>query len=138
MLVKVLIKRRVKKGKVVEVFKQLRRIRSEAMKQEGYISGETMIDPDDAQKILVISTWQSIDNWLEWRENDARKSANTQLDDLLEGPTEYENYIYSKFYLKVSAREDVALAMEERVNARVIISGRVQGVFFRMETKRAA
>jgi len=28
--------------------------------------------------------------------------------------------------------------MEERVNARVIISGRVQGVFFRMETKRAA
>ena len=108
MLVKVLIKRRVKKGKVVEVFKQLRRIRSEAMKQEGYISGETMIDPDDAQKILVISTWQSIDNWLEWKENDTRKSANTQLDDLLEGPTEYENYIYSKFYLKVSAKEDGA------------------------------
>ena len=28
--------------------------------------------------------------------------------------------------------------MEEKVNARAIISGRVQGVFFRVETKRAA
>ena len=28
--------------------------------------------------------------------------------------------------------------MDNKVNARVIISGRVQGVFFRMETKRAA
>jgi acylphosphatase len=28
--------------------------------------------------------------------------------------------------------------MEDRVSARVIIKGRVQGVFFRMETKRAA
>ncbi|MGD8291196.1 MAG: acylphosphatase [Desulfobacterales bacterium] len=28
--------------------------------------------------------------------------------------------------------------MEDKVRARAIISGRVQGVFFRMETKRAA
>jgi acylphosphatase len=28
--------------------------------------------------------------------------------------------------------------MEERIKAHVIISGRVQGVFFRMETKKAA
>lgn len=28
--------------------------------------------------------------------------------------------------------------MEDHVNVRIIISGRVQGVFFRMETKRAA
>ncbi|CAB1082714.1 acylphosphatase [Alkalispirochaeta odontotermitis] len=28
--------------------------------------------------------------------------------------------------------------MENRVRARAVISGRVQGVFFRMETKRAA
>ena len=103
MLVKVLIKRRVKKGKAMEVFKQLRKIRSEAVKQEGYISGETMIDPDDAQNVLVISTWQSMDSWMDWKNNETRKNANAQLDGLLEKPTEYENYIYSKFYLKVSA-----------------------------------
>jgi len=106
MLVKVFIKRRVKKDKVMEVFKQLRKIRYEAMKQEGYISGETMFDPDDAQKILVISTWQSMDNWLDWQSNQIRKSANAELDPFLEGPTEYENYIYSKFYLKISAGEE--------------------------------
>jgi quinol monooxygenase YgiN len=103
MLAKVFIKRRVKKGKVTEVFQQLKKIRGEAMKQEGYISGETMFDPDDAQKILVISTWQSMDCWLDWKENDARKAANIELEKLLDEPTEYENYIYSKFYLKVKA-----------------------------------
>jgi acylphosphatase len=30
------------------------------------------------------------------------------------------------------------VAMDEKVRARAVISGRVQGVFFRMETKRAA
>ncbi len=102
MLVKVLIKRRVKKDSAMDVFKQLRRIRSKAMNQEGYISGETLIDPGDPQKILVVSTWGSLENWHSWRENEERRSMNAQLDELLEGSTEYETFVYSKYYLKVS------------------------------------
>ena len=104
MLVKVFMKRHVQEGKVMEVFKLLRKIRSEAMKQEGYISGETMFDPDDSQKILVISTWQNIENWLAWKDNEQRKSFNTEVEKLLTKPAEYESYIYSKYYLKVSSK----------------------------------
>ena len=44
MLTKVLIKRRIKEGKLNDVFAHLRIIRSAAMKQEGYVSGETLIE----------------------------------------------------------------------------------------------
>ncbi len=102
MLVKVLIKRRAKKDTAMDVFKQLRRIRSKGMNQEGYISGETLIDADDPQKILVVSTWGSLESWHSWKENEERKAMNVKLEDLLEGPTEYESFVYSKYYLKVS------------------------------------
>ena len=72
MAVKVLIKRRFKEGKAREVFALLNNFRSAAMEQKGYITGETLIGHDDPQKLLVIGTWQSIDNWLSWKEDLAR------------------------------------------------------------------
>ena len=103
MLVKVFIKRRVKENKAMEAFKLLRKIRAKAMNQEGYVSGETMIDPDDPRKIIVISTWEGVDNWNSWKDNDERKAMNASFEELLEGPPEYEKYVYSKYYLKVSS-----------------------------------
>ena len=105
-MAKVLIKRHAKKEMAMEVFKQLRRIRGKAINQEGYISGETLIDSEDPQKILVISTWGSLESWHSWRENEERRSMNAELDEYLEGPTEYETFVYSKYYLKISAGEN--------------------------------
>jgi len=76
------------------------------MNQKGYISGETLIDHEDPQKTLVIGTWQSMDDWLNWKENQKRKDLETTLEQLLEGPTEYEAYVYSKYYLSVSGDSD--------------------------------
>ena len=67
MLVKVFIKRRFKEGKLKEIFTQLRKIRSEAMRREGYISGETLVEIDDPKKVMVVSIWQSMEEWLEWK-----------------------------------------------------------------------
>ena len=103
MLVKVFIKRNVKKGNSIEIFKRLRKIRSEAMKQEGYVSGETMVDPDDHRKVLVISTWESAEDWNRWKFDTERVSFNDALQEFLEGPVEYETYVYSKYYLNVSS-----------------------------------
>jgi quinol monooxygenase YgiN len=103
MLVKVFIKRIAKQDKALEVFKLLRKIRAQAMNQNGYISGETMIDPDNPNKIVVISTWGSLEDWKSWKENEDRKAQNEHIDKLLEGPVEYSNYVYSKYYLRVSS-----------------------------------
>ena len=102
MLVKVLIKRRFKEGKIKEAFSMIRKIRSLAMNEIGYISGETFIAHDDPHKTMVIGTWQSMDDWIKWRGDERRKKLEMQLEEFLEGPTEYESYVYSKFYLSVS------------------------------------
>ena len=102
MLVKVLMRRRFQEGKVKEAFSIIRKIRSLAMNQKGYISGETFIDHDDPRRTMVIGTWQSMDDWMNWKEDERRKKLETQLEDFLEAPTAYEAYVYSKFYLSVS------------------------------------
>jgi heme-degrading monooxygenase HmoA len=93
MAAKVIIKRRFKEGKAKEVFALLKKFRSEAMDQEGYITGETLIGFDDPQKVLVISTWQSIDSWLKWSKDAERKANEAFLQQYLEEPTEHEAYV---------------------------------------------
>ena len=93
MAVKVIIKRRFKKGEAKEVFALLNKFRAEAMSQDGYITGETLSGFDDPQKVLVISTWQNIDSWLKWKEDSDRKTNEALLRQYLEGPTEYEVYL---------------------------------------------
>jgi heme-degrading monooxygenase HmoA len=93
MAVKVIIKRRFKKGRAKEVFALLNKFRSEAMGQDGYITGETLTGFDDPQKVLVIGTWRSIDSWLKWKEDSGRKTNESLLQAYLEGPTEYEVYL---------------------------------------------
>lgn len=92
MAVKVIIKRRFREGRAKEVFALLKKFRSEAMYQDGYITGETLTGLDDPQKVLVIATWQSIDNWHKWKEDSGRKANETLLEQYLEGPAEYEVY----------------------------------------------
>jgi len=94
MAVKVLIKRRFKEGKAKEVFALLNKFRAEAMVQTGYITGESLISMDDPRKILVISTWQSMENWLDWKENPERKANEAKLQPYLEDPSEYEAYVF--------------------------------------------
>ena len=92
MAVRIFIKRNVKKGRTEEAVELLKEVRSQALKQSGYISGETLINHYDPCKITVVSTWQSIDDWIRWEESDARSSGEGQLEDLLEGPTDFEIY----------------------------------------------
>ena len=90
MLVKVFIKRCFKKDRNAEIVSLLNEFRSGAMDQEGYVSGETLVAADDPQKLMVIGTWQNMDNWISWKENARRKNFEKMLEIYQEGPTEYE------------------------------------------------
>ena len=92
MAIRIFIKRNVKKGRTQEAVELLKEVRSQALKQPGYISGETLINHYDPCKITVVSTWQSIDDWIRWEESEARASKEEQLEGLLEGPTDFEIY----------------------------------------------
>jgi len=92
MAVKIFIKRYVKKGKTQEAVELLKDVRSQALKQPGYISGETLINHYDPCNITVVSTWQTIDDWIRWEESDQRSAKENQLEGLQEGPTDFEIY----------------------------------------------
>ena len=90
MAVKVLIKRKVG-GKVApELEALLRKMRALTLSRKGYISGETFHRVDQEGVSLVISTWQSIDDWREWTLSKERIDLQEQIDQLLGLPTEYE------------------------------------------------
>ncbi len=92
MTVKVLIKRKIKDGKINDASKLLIKARYNAMGQPGYISSETLSGCDDPNNVVVISMWQRIENWNQWKNGGLREENETAFEALLDGPTEYETY----------------------------------------------
>ncbi len=95
MSVKVLITRTVPPEKGRDMLNLFREMRSLATAQDGYISGETLKSADRPDVFLVISTWDSAQDWENWLKNKARQEIQGKIDDLLGGNTSYEMFQYS-------------------------------------------
>jgi heme-degrading monooxygenase HmoA len=94
MAVKILIKRAIPHDKAKKMIPLFRNMRQMAMKQTGYISGETMRNYNNPEEFLVISTWQSADEWENWLKSKERQEIQTEIDSLLGGKTHYEIFHY--------------------------------------------
>ena len=96
MAVKIIIRRRVQSDKEAELLPLLNKLRSSAIAQSGYISGETMRSVDDPEEYLVISTWKSLNSWKTWESSEQRKEIQEEVDTLLREKTEYSIYFYGE------------------------------------------
>lgn len=94
MAVKVLIKRKVAREHLQAIFGWITQLRSSAAKQPGYISGETLMKADDPGQYLVISTWETPEDWKAWLESEERGEIQKKIDEIIGEPTEYEVYQY--------------------------------------------
>lgn len=94
MAVKILIKRIVPKEDVKDPVPLFREMRILALTQPGYISGETMRKLHSPEQFLVISTWESSDDWERWLQRKERKAIQDRIDSILGGKTQYEIYHY--------------------------------------------
>ena len=95
MSVTILITRTIPPDKTKDVLNLIRKMRSLATAQDGYISGETLKSRDRRDVYLVISTWESEDYWEKWLRNKKRKKIQGKIDDLLGGKTAYELLFYN-------------------------------------------
>lgn len=97
MIVKVLIKRDVQEGKEKDFFSLLRALRFNAINQDGYISGETLICAENTNRVTIISKWESLEAWNNWKTDKKRKEIDVRLNELQDNLTVYEPYVFSKY-----------------------------------------
>lgn len=92
MSVKIFIKRKVVGETTAELTMLLRELRTLALAQPGYISGETLTRLDKQDECMVIGTWRSLEDWNNWVNNPKRIAVQTAIDKLLGEETEYALY----------------------------------------------
>ena len=68
------------------------KLRSLATIQPGYITGKTFRCLDCPGEYMVISTWNSLDDWNRWLQSEQRMTLQKQVDDLLGEITQYRIY----------------------------------------------
>ena len=94
MAIKVIITRKVARGKEKDLLPLLMELRTRAMGQRGYISGETLKGVSDPDEFLVISTWNRLEDWRAWEENPERKRIQEKIDAVLDEKTTAKAYLY--------------------------------------------
>jgi heme-degrading monooxygenase HmoA len=67
-------------------------LRALAVRQPGYISGETFFHLDRPEECLVISRWISLEHWRQWTKNPRRIELHENITKHLGAETEYEIY----------------------------------------------
>lgn len=95
MTAKIIIKRHVPENKTKELAPLLKQMRNACMNQPGYIFGETLKSYDDPSHFVVISTWESVEDWKRWASSSQRIEIQNQIDYLLGEQTEYGIYVYA-------------------------------------------
>jgi heme-degrading monooxygenase HmoA len=100
MAIRVMIKRWVPAQKAGDLYALITELRSMASKQPGYISGETMRSVTNPEEYLVISTWDSLEDWNNWIASKPRKELQGKIDTLLGRESTYDIYHYPerRFY----------------------------------------
>jgi heme-degrading monooxygenase HmoA len=93
MAVEVLIKRKIKQGgnakKMVPLILQMRAL---ALHQLGYISGKTLCDLEHPGDCLVISLWETVDDWNRWKHTKERTHIESKIEALTGEETHYNIY----------------------------------------------
>lgn len=86
-MVRVVIEHKIKSREDVDAaIEVIREIRNEAMRQPGFITGETLTNVDDPTYMLVISTWENRDAWDAWDTSQKRIDLKPQINRYLSEP----------------------------------------------------
>ena len=93
MAIQVVIKRGVHQGRQAkELVPLLLQMRALAMYQPGYISSETWCDLEHPGECMVISRWETVEDWNRWKHSEDRVLLDRKIEALIEEPTQYHIY----------------------------------------------
>lgn len=92
MSVHVMIKRRWRVADPGKLFPLLQALNDKAKEQPGYLSTEILRSADKHETFLVISRWQTLDDWNKWQASQSRRDIQGEIDSLIGEKTFYEIY----------------------------------------------
>ncbi|HYA13020.1 MAG TPA: antibiotic biosynthesis monooxygenase family protein [Syntrophales bacterium] len=92
-MVRVLIERNCQPGKDAQLRALLIELRMAAMRQPGYISGETLREADNPSNYLVISTWITLEAWKAWQTSRQRLLIEEMMEPLIVGARKVRVFI---------------------------------------------
>jgi len=82
-MIKVMIERHCQPGKEAQLMDLLLELRSAAMRQHGYITGETLREAENPSVFMVIGTWITLEAWRVWQTSRQRLAVDEMIDSLL-------------------------------------------------------
>ena len=93
MAIGVLIKRETKPGENAKaLLPHIIELRALAVRQPGYISGETFFNLDRPEECVVISRWTTLEHWRTWTRDARRIEIEGNLEKHFGTKTEYSIY----------------------------------------------
>ena len=92
-MIRVMIERRSQPGKEKQLRNLLIELRTEALRQHGYISGETLREADDPANFIVISTWMTLETWKTWQTARQRLAIEEMMEPILAAPRRVRVFI---------------------------------------------
>ncbi len=92
MPVKVIIKRKIQIRNPEELLPLVEILRSKAKEQPGYIDGRTWRSIDNPDDYMVISTWETHEDWKNWFQSSERREIHGAIDSLIGEKTFYDVY----------------------------------------------
>lgn len=84
-MIRVLIERNVADGLEHYYDCTIKRTVSRVIKAPGCISGESLRDANNSRRRIVMSKWNSVEDWENWFYSDERREVVSEVAPLLEG-----------------------------------------------------
>ena len=90
MAIQVVIKRKLKVSQPEKLIPLLNKLNERAKVQKGYISTETLQSTENTEDYLVVSKWETEENWQAWFNSKERRDLQGNVDSLIGERTFYE------------------------------------------------
>ena len=91
---------------VVKTLHDLRDLRTEAMHQPGYISGNTLVGVEDPPLIVIVTIWESVKDWKAWEKSEAQKKIFRKIMPFLLEKSKIKIYRYLSYEAKLHIADD--------------------------------
>ncbi len=90
--VMVIIKRVFRMDQTEKLVPLLKKLRQKSEVQPGFISRVTYSKMNDPGELIVVTHWETADDWIKWQNNKEAKDLQWQIDSIIGEKTFFEVY----------------------------------------------